>query len=269
VATRRRRTSLDPLRARFRDEYRTAAGVVRYVDDDDVVPVVSAIWDRFRRGRAGEVGRSDELQRYHADRRRQPQGPRAPVAYLAHADGYAAYRMEDGGTEGHPALTMHLIELAAVTPDAHAALWQRLLGVDFVADLRSYAIPPDDPLPFLLEDQRALRTRDDTDGLWLNVRDIPTAFGARTYRTSERLVVEVDGRRWAIEGGPDGGSCRAVRTRPDLVTSHGWFSALLYGGVLPSALVAGRRMTARSAEAVARADVFFTTSLAPYSQDYF
>ncbi len=89
---------------------------------------------------------------------------------------------------------------------------------------------------------------------------------ARTYRTTDRIVVEVDGVRWAIDGGPDGATCKAVRSRPDLTTSHGPFSSLLYGGVLPSALVAGGRMQARNEEALARADIFFTTSLAPHSQ---
>ena len=58
-----------------------------------------------------------------------------------------------------------------------------------------------------------------------------------------------------------------MKTRADLVTTHAWFSSLLYGGVLPSALVAGRRMTARDADVLARADLFFTTSLAPHCQD--
>jgi predicted acetyltransferase len=142
-----------------------------------------------------------------------------------------------------------------------------LLEIDLVSEIQSSNIAPDDPLPFLLENPRVLRTREVNDGVWVNVRDIPTCFAARTYRTTDRLVVEVDGKRWAIDGGPDSASCTAVKTRADLVTTHAWFSALLYGGVLPSALVAGRRMTARDADVLARADLFFTTSLAPHCQD--
>jgi len=129
---------------------------------------------------------------------------------------------------------------------------------------RSRVLAIDDPLPYLLDNQRALRTTDLNDGIWVNIRDVATAFGARNYRTTDRIVVEADGMRWAIDGGPDGGSCKAVRTRPDLITSHSGLSSLLYGGVLPSALVSGRRMTARTAEAAARADLFFTTSVAPH-----
>jgi hypothetical protein len=81
--------------------------------------------------------------------------------------------------------------------------------------------------------------------------------------------VEADGRRWQIEGGPDGAVCKSVRTKPDLVTSHGWLSALLLGGTEPSSLVAGRRMTARNDDVLRRADLFFPTSLAPHCQTHF
>jgi hypothetical protein len=39
--------------------------------------------------------------------------------------------------------------------------------------------------------------------------------------------------------------------------------------VLPSALIAGGRMTARNTAATARADIFFTTSLAPHCQSQY
>ena len=46
-------------------------------------------------------------------------------------------------------------------------------------------------------------------------------------------------------------------------------AALLLGGVRPSALVAGRRMTARNAGVLRRADALFTTSPEPYCQTGF
>ena len=49
--------------------------------------------------------------------------------------------------------------------------------------------------------------------------------------------------RWAIDGQPDGATCKKVRTRPDLVMDHASLGALLLGGVRPS--VAGRRSSAR------------------------
>jgi predicted acetyltransferase len=269
ISTRVVVNSIDTRLTRIRDPYRSPTGTVRYLEGDEVVPTVSAIWDRFRKRRAGETGRSAETQRFLFDQRKKEVGAQSPVAYLGHNDGYAAYRTEQCWNDGHPAHVLHLVELASLTPAAHAALWQTLLGVDLVGEIRSRSIAIDDPLPFLLENQRALRTREVNDGIWVNVRDVPASFAARTYRTTDRVVVEVDGKRWAIDGGPEGGSCTASRARPDLVTTHAWFSSLLYGGVLPSALVAGRRMTARDSDALARADLFFTTSLAPHCQDMY
>ncbi len=267
ISTRVALNTVAPRLTRMRGEYRSAPGAVEYLEGDEVVPAISPIWDRFRRLRAGECGRTPAAQAFLYDHRNKAFGSQTMLHYLVHPDGYAAYRMEDQWNDGHPAHVLHLTELAALTPEAHAALWQTLLGVDLVGEIRTFNLAPDDPLPFLLENPRALRTREVNDGVWVNVRDVPACFGARTYRTTDRIVVEVDGKRWAVEGGPDGAACTAVTTRADLVTTHAWFSSLLYGGVLPSTLVRGRRMTARDADVLARADLFFTTSLAPHCQD--
>jgi predicted acetyltransferase len=269
TATRTRFTSIDPRRARLRADVCVHPNPVRYLEGEEILPTISALWDRFRTLRAGESGRDLEVQQYLIDDRAKPQGAQSGAFYLGHEDGYAAYRAEERWSDGHPNTEVYLIELVALTTEAHAALWQTLLSLDLVGEIRSRCMPIDDPLPYLLENPRLLRTRELNDGVWVNVRDVPTAFSARTYRSTDCIVVEVGGTRWAIEGGPDGGSCRAVDATPDLVSSHGPFSALLYGGVLPSALVAGGRMRARNADVLARADVFFTTSLAPHSQEIF
>ena len=93
--------------------------------------------------------------------------------------------------------------------------------------------------------------------------DARHAIGERTK------VIEADGRRWAIDGGPDGATCNRVRSRPDLTTDHASLGALLFGGVRPSALAAGRRLEARNSEALRRADVFFLTSPLPHCQTYY
>ncbi len=267
VSTQVRVVLIDARAARLRSDFAHPIGSVRYLDPEDAAPVLAEIWERFRRHRAGESGRTIAAQQFMIDLNSTPDGPRSPVTYLLHADGFAAYRVEPHWNDGHPAHRLYLIEIATATPEAHVALWQTLLSIDLVGTITAQCLPLDDPLPYLLENPRVLRTTELNDGVWVNVRDVPMAFSARTYRTAERFVVESDGRRWAVDGGADGGTCTAVRTKPDLVTDHAGLSSLLHGGVLPSTLIAGRRMTARSAEVSARADVFFTTSLLPHCQD--
>lgn len=269
ASTLQRYTTLDPRLVRFRDEFRQPSDSVRYLDGDEVAPALTEIWDRFRRTRAGETAAAGALQRYFYAERDRPVGAASPAAYLVHRDGFAAYRTTVKLHGGVAANDLELIVLAAVTSEAHAALWQTLLGVDLVGSITSRSVAIDDPLPFLLDDPRALRTTAVNDGIWVNVLDPARCFGERTYRTDDRFVVEADGTRWAIEGGPAGGACRRVRSRPDLVTSHASMSALLYGGVAPSALAAGRRLTARDQRTLERADLFFPTTRAPHCQSYY
>ncbi|MEO7398659.1 MAG: GNAT family N-acetyltransferase [Ilumatobacteraceae bacterium] len=264
IATRVRVISIDPRSTRLRAEFRTPPGSVRYLEGDDVVTMMSERWSRFRRTSVGEVDRSITDHEFLYASRNKEMGAQSAGFYIVHADGFACYRVEQDWNDGHPRHTLHLIEFVAITPEAHAALWETLLSVDLVGEIRSRVVAIDDPLPFLLEDQRALRTTELNDGIWANLRDPSICFGARTYRTDDRIVVEADGKRWAIEGGPAGGECRAVRTRPDLTTTGAALASLLYGGVAPSTLVRGRQMTARNDDVLRRADVFFTTVRAPH-----
>jgi predicted acetyltransferase len=270
IASYQRSTVLDRRLTRMRAEFTVASTGVQMLDEDaDVTAEIAPLWERFRRTRVGEVSRDGTYHDALAEIRNTGTDGMSAAYYLVHRDGFAVYRMKMDWQGGLPAHTLHLAELAAITPEAHAALWQTLLDVDLIAEIHSRAVAIDDPLPYLLENQRALRTTVLADGVWANLRDVSTAFGARTYRTEDRLVVEADGKRWAIEGGVDGGSCRAVRTRPDLTTSHSGLSSLIYGGVLPSALVAGLRMSARNDDVLRRADLFFPTSLAPNCQTHY
>ena len=270
IVSQQRSTVIDRRLVQVRPEFAAAPNSVRYLEhEDDIFTTVPELWERFRRCRAGEVSRSTEFHDFDFGIRGTGMDGMSAGYYLAHADGFAVYRIKADWANGMPAHEMHVAEIAAITPEAHAALWTAMLSVDLVGEIHSRAMPTDDPLPYLLTNQRALRTTVVADGIWANVRDVSICFGARTFRSTDRIVVEADGKRWAIDGGPDGGSCRAVRTRPDLVTSHSGLSSLLYGGVLPSALVAGRRMTARNEAVLARADVFFTTSRAPHCQTHY
>ena len=266
VATLRPTITLDRRLAVMRQECRSETGSVRHLDGDEIAPTLAEIWERYRRIRVGEVSRSASDFEHQVKREADCEGATSAACYLAHVDGYAVYTITQDWNYGHPQHRLGLKALAAITPEAHAALWSTLLGMDLVGIIESASVAIDDALPYQLVDAREWRTNGIVDGVWVNVRDIAISFGARTYRAPDRLVVEVGAKRWAIEGDLDGGSCKSVRTKADLVTDHAGISSLLYGGQLPSALVAGRRMTARNADVLRRADLFFPTSVAPHCQ---
>jgi len=270
AASRFRVTTLETRGVDILEAHRPAAGVVRFMETDEAATEIPRLWEIYRRQHVSEVSRSAVWHGFLLGRRAKPEGGAGPTTYLRHPDGYAVYRVAGAWNEGFPAHELRLIELVATTPEAHAALWHTLLNVDLVRTITSRAvIAEDDPLPYLLDDPRALRTVALNDGIWVNIRDVSIAFGARTYATEDRLVVEVDGKRWAIEGGPDGGSCKAVRSKPDLTMTQSALGALLYGGVRPSQLAAGRRLTARTDDVMRRADLFFPMAPAPHCQTHY
>jgi predicted acetyltransferase len=259
VATMRRGIEIDRRRAQLRPEYQPPRGAVRLVHPDEAVALFMPRWDRARLERPGEVDRNEAWMRMLVSE------VTATATFAVHDDGFAMWKTEPQWHMGHPAHEVWVHDLAAATPDAHAALWHTLLSLDLTGPIRSLVVPLDDPLPYLLTDRRALRTTVVNDGLWLNVRDVRRCFEARAYGTDDDMVVESGDNRWRIGAG----GCSRVRSRADLQTDHASLSALLLGGVRPSALVAGRRMTARTVDALRRADALFATSPEPYCQTMF
>ncbi len=260
------RTAIERSEATLRPELAVSPGSVRYVEGDAAAGHVAALWERYRRTRPGETSRSGVWQRSLFEQRQKPQGSSTPALYLAHDNGYAIYRIDPEFGHGRPAHRLDIVELVALTDEARLALWHTLLGVDLVGTITSRQIPLDDPLPYLLTNPRVVRTTGLDDGVWVHVRKVATCFAARTYRTTDRLVVEVDGERFAIDGAPEGASVQRVRTRPDLVATADGIGALLLGGVSPTRLACGRRLTARNDDALRRAELFFPSSVAPMSQ---
>jgi predicted acetyltransferase len=269
IASIMRRVSIERRRVSFRPELQPTPGAVRFLGADAAEDHVAAIWERARRQRAGEVSRSAAWNRFVFELWAKPQGTLSPAFFLGHPDGHAVYRIDEDWTGGTPHHRLEVIELVAVTPQAHLDLWHTILGVDLVATITTRALPVDDALPYLLTDQRAISTTIHADGLWANVRDPAVCFGARAYGTADRLVVEADGRRWAIEFDGENTSCKSVRSRPDLVVDHPSLGALLLGGIRPRQLSAGGRIIARNDAVLARADAFFVCGPAPHCQTYF
>ena len=132
------------------------------------------------------------------------------ATFAVHDDGFAMWKTEPQWHMGHPAHEVWLHDLAAATPEAHAALWHTLLSLDLTGPIRSLVVPIDDPLPYLLTDRRALRTTVVNDGLWLNLRDVKRCFEARTYGTDDDIV----SRPTASVGGSVAADARGCAAEP-------------------------------------------------------
>lgn len=260
IATQQRVTSIERRRAELRPEFVPAGRDARVVEPLDALPEIMAMWDRYRVTRAGEVSRSEAWWKWLI----KDVGDSG--VYVLHPDGFACWKVDAKWHDGHPAGEMALVNMCPLTPDAHAALWSTVLSADLVGSIVARGrIALDDPLPFLLRDQRVLRTTNLNDGVWCHVRDVAACFGSRTYGADDELVVEVEGTRWRLGAG----GASKVRKKPDLVTDAAGLGALVLGGVAPSTLAAGRRLTPRSEDVLRRADALFVVRPAPLCQTGF
>jgi predicted acetyltransferase len=259
------------------------AGTLRYVTRDALLADAPAIFDRARRRTPGELDLAGLLltgllgRPSEGDRMRE----RRFVRYDDEAgvpQGYCSYRIEpnvDDSADG----TLHVIHLVAATDDAYAALWRFLLEHDLVGRIEARLRSVDEPLRWMVSDQRAIR-QTEQDHLWVRVLDVAAALGARGYAVPGRLALEVDdpdgyaAGRWLLEVGDDlTGEARAIDAVPDgvpaLALDAPALGSLLLGGVPVDTLArAGRVREGRPGDA-ARADVLLRSPRTPVLGEWF
>lgn len=253
------------------------SGHFTLLDHETESRALPALYDRVRRRRPGAVSRSEVRWRHTL---RNPGAPmdgasgRFTVAYEAPSgeiDGVAVYRVRGQWVDGIASNTLLLREIFAATPEAYAAVWRYILSVDLVTNVQGFKRPVDEPLRWLLADPRRLRVTRLSDDLWVRIVDIPAALAARRYSAADGLVLAVSDSFlpdntgcYALEGGPDGATCRLTSASPDLTLSAADLGAILLGGVRPSTLAQAQRVTEETAGALRRADALFAGDTAPY-----
>lgn len=247
------------------------------LDKDAQGKVLPPVWDAMRRRTVGQLSRGATMWQELLRDGGIFDDPGARFAVLherapGEADGYAVYRIEARSDPESGQSRRRLTVRELVTPDdqVRAALWQYLLGVDLIHTVRAY-LPPDDPLRWRLADPRQARTSRLADHIWVRLVDLPAALAARTYAEPGRLVIEVDDRflpanagRFELDAGPDGATCRRVRSEPDLGLDVADLGAAYLGGVRFSLLARAGRVTEHTPGALARADHMFGVDPLPW-----
>jgi predicted acetyltransferase len=252
-------------------------GRLRMLDADEAAKLVPAFYDRARRAQPGELSRGDqEWTIYFRDAHwhRHGASQHYDVIYETPGgvvDGWVSYRIESHWDAGIAGNVVRVRELQALTPAARAALWRFCLDLDLASSLQLRARPLDEPLRWLLADPRRLRVTEIADDLWVRLLDLPAALEARRYATEDRLVLEVVDQlrpanhgRFALEGGPDGATCRRTQEDPDLRLDVAELGATYLGGIRFTNLAAAGRVLERTPGALRRADLLFSTTPTPW-----
>lgn len=251
------------------------AAKVELLDREEAAKILPELFERQRRSRPGEVGRTGGFwEEFFVDAPSHERATGSALFFAAGDEGYVAYRAQPDAAGGADHLVVE--ELRGVTAEAEAGLWQFVLGVDLIGTVRVRRRPLAEPLRWRLADPRQLRLVEAEDFLHLRILDLPAAAAARSWGSGDRLVLDVAPApaplggpdpvpgRWVIDAGPDGAECRPAGDRPpDLALDVTALGALYLGGHRASLLADAGLVTELTPGAAARADRLFCTWPAP------
>ncbi|GAA1503655.1 GNAT family N-acetyltransferase [Agromyces terreus] len=169
-------------------------GRVQFVEPADLIGKAPAIARRAVARTPGEIDRWPGLLERHfglvdpgsADARALRVARYDDAA--GQAQGFVAFRVVRAPDEPG---ALECDVFVAATDDAERELWRFLVEQDFVTEARVRLRSVDEPLPWLLEDPRAVSLHEISDHLWLRVLDPVAALSARDYGTAGTLTLEI------------------------------------------------------------------------------
>lgn len=191
-------------------------------------------------------------------------------------DGYAQFRIKSGWNEQGPDCELRIVELDAATGPARAALWRHLLDQDLVRTFTLDHASPDEPLRYLVADQRAVRT-ELSDSTYARIVDVPGALTARRYAADLDVVVGVSDRLLPTNDGSfrieatAGSEPRVSRSRrkPDLELDVRELGAIYLGGMSLRTLHGAGLVRERTPGSVAAMTLAFEWDRLPFCPDHF
>ncbi|WP_353112015.1 GNAT family N-acetyltransferase [Microbacterium sp.] len=259
------RVKVDTLRAGWIGG--VAPGRLEYLEREQLATVLGEMHDRARRLRTGQIpGWPARWRRAAGLSADNPKGDEVRGVRYLDADGetrgVVAYRLEDRPDVFRSSLGINL--LVTETDEALRALWGFVVHHDLVDEVRVDLRPVDDPILYLVADQRAVEFTVHDHG-WLRVLDVPAALTGRTYRSPLDVVLRVDDALGFADGawrlvvdGEGRATVTVTDAAPDVELGVVELSAIYAGGVRATQLAAAGRIRTEPAVAAALDDAFRT-----------
>lgn len=244
------------------------AGRIDFVTRERVRELLPALHERVRHRFPGEI----DVPGSHWDGfagtnpAAEKAGEKRAVQYTdaeGEVRGAAVYAVRENHDDFTKAtVTVHY--LLAETDDAYAALWRFLLELDLVAEVHAGELSIDEPLLWMIADQRAAKVTV-RDHQYVRIIDVVACLETRRYGGAGTLVLDVSdplglsSGRYLLEVDADG--VGRVATLADGESPDGAvevalgiteLSATYLGAVSPATLAAAGRVTTTDAAAAAR-----------------
>jgi predicted acetyltransferase len=246
-------------------------GVVRYMNAQDGIVDARKAFDKASQSRPGWIIRSGKEWGWLGS---DPEWDRnddselhTGIYYVNDSpEGYVNYRRTGDGRTN-----MRIDELVGVDREAELALWNYCFGIDLVEEISVRNRPPDDALPWMLQDTRALQ-RVPQDSIWTRIIDVPTILESRAYSSEGELTIEVIDEvggsaagTYVLSSSRDGATCVATDNSPDLTMNVAMLGSIAFGGTRPSVLERSGLIDVNIAGALSKADGIFATQKAPWT----
>ena len=265
--------TVDPRRAR--PIANAAPGTCRVLARDEILDVVSAIYDRVV-ARPGAITRSDYLwRRYLEDALQGDKASFVVVHTDPHGvdDGFAHYTVSwDERPMAESAGKGEVHDVWGSTAAVELALWSFLCDLDLVRTFRVDERPIDDVLRVAVRDPRAYQTTHRYDEQWVRLLDVERCLVSRTYRPGPPVTIAVTDPLFpdndaSYELDASGGVCR-TDAPAELRCGVDALSAAYLGTVPWHDLAAAGRVQGDQ-DAVARADDRFAVRPLAFCGSFF
>ncbi|MGY5125406.1 GNAT family N-acetyltransferase [Streptomyces nigrescens] len=260
----------------FRPSTDFGDGSIRLLSRDEARPHLEKVYEQVRLGMVGWPDRADRFWDGRLFDEPQARGGATALRYAVHQDpdgqatGYALYRIKsERDIFGVNASAVQVVELAAASQQAYAALWRFLAGIDLVPWIE-YEGAVDEPLPHLLTDPRAARSVE-VDRLWVRLVDVDRALAGRRYATPLDVVLDVrdsfcpwNTGRFRLQADGDTVDCERTGASPDLCLTSAELGAAFLGGTTLASLAAAGRVQELRPGALTHASMAFRGSREPF-----
>lgn len=243
-----------------------------YIDRETAASDLSDLHERTRTRRPGEVDAPASMwARLAGTSPGAEGGDKIRAVRATDADGRAigvvVYRLTEDESD-YTAHTLDVIHMVTDGDDAYAALWRLLLTHDLVVRVRASLRTTDEPVRWMLGDQRAA-TVTVNEHEWLRVLDTAAALRARRYSAALRVTIRVDDPlglatgNWSLEVDESGAPhVEASEGDADVRLPATSLGSLLAGGV-PASTLHAAGLLAGAPEAVGALDRAFTSARQP------
>jgi predicted acetyltransferase len=254
-------------------------GSTELLDNAPFTDELIALYNRARTGISGHMTYEDARWQITTGELAWPDGredQRRNATKVVWRDGdgviqaLASYSVKDNWVDNRPQNTLDTSVVVAATDEGEREMVRYLTAVDWVTTVHLGTRPNDDPVPLWLRDGRAATLHDRSDHVWARLLDVPAALEARRYTVDGRLVFEIDDPlgfahgRFALEGGPDGATCKTTTDDPDLRIPAKALGAAYLGGFTWSRLAAAGWVDESRPGALATAAAMFFIPRLPW-----